>query len=38
MCVAVPKPLAQSSFKLAPGSGSVEHVPSAHGKWGFSGE
>lgn len=28
---AVPKPLAQSSFRLVPGSGSVEQVPLAQG-------
>jgi hypothetical protein len=28
---AVPKPLAQSSFRFVPGSDSVPHVPSAHG-------
>ena len=33
---AVPKPVAQSSVRLLPGSAVLAHVPSAHGKTGAS--
>lgn len=36
--VAVPKPVAQSSFRLLSGSGSAAHVPFAHGYTGSSDE